>query len=32
MDAYEIKLTAIAALLLILMYMFYDLMLHPLPL
>ncbi len=31
MDAYSTKLTVIAALLLILMYLFYDLMLHPFP-
>ena len=31
MDAYSTKLTVIAALLLTLMYLFYDLMLHPLP-
>jgi hypothetical protein len=30
MDAYSIKLTVIAALLLTLMYLFYDLMLDPL--
>jgi hypothetical protein len=31
MDAYSTKLTFIAALLLTLLYLFYDLMLHPLP-
>lgn len=31
MDAYSTKLTVIAALLLTLLYLFYDLMLHPLP-
>lgn len=30
MDAYSVKLTVITALLFILLYQFYDLMLHPL--